>query len=100
MPTTYIAAHSNAGPLRRARDQTRILMDTSRVHYAEPQWELPHLFTQSQPKQLFCMYYSNEQDQFTWQEPRERKKKEPFTETNKAFRNYEIPLNDESTSKK
>lgn len=46
------------------------------------------------------MYYSNEQDQFTWQEPRERKKKEPFTETNKAFRNYEIPLNDESTSKK
>ena len=33
VPTTYIAAHSNAGPLRRARDQTRILMDTSRVHY-------------------------------------------------------------------
>ena len=31
-------------PLRGARDQTQILMDTSWVQPAEPHWELPDLF--------------------------------------------------------
>jgi len=33
--------HQILNPLSEARDQTHILMDTSQVHYTEPQWELP-----------------------------------------------------------
>ena len=33
--------HHSLYPLSRAKDQTCILMDTSRVISAEPQWELP-----------------------------------------------------------
>ena len=43
-PVTHNTAHGNAqifNQLSKARDGTRILLDTSWVHYAEPQRKLP-----------------------------------------------------------
>jgi len=45
--TLQLMTMQTPDPLREARDWTRILMDTSQVHFSWAQWELlpAHLFT-------------------------------------------------------